>query len=84
MARMLNIGYLRSLDFQHFLIKQLLGHLLHPDIVLPRENARIADIGAGTWYQRSNLPAYGGWTLAHERMQHSIWSIECARQLGPS
>ena len=38
-----------SLDLQHFLIQQQIGHLLHPSINLPKENCKIADIGAGTW-----------------------------------
>lgn len=44
-----------SLDFHHWVIKQLCGCLLHPSIPTDAANLRVADIGAGTGYCYSRL-----------------------------
>ena len=42
---------LRRLNFQHFIQRRQYGFLLHPTIPIDSGNLRVADIGAGTWYQ---------------------------------
>lgn len=37
-----------SINLQHYLMTELLGYLLHPDIPLQNANLKIADIAAGT------------------------------------
>lgn len=41
---------LLRLNLQHFLWRESLGYLLHPDIVIPEKGLKIADVGTGTGY----------------------------------
>ncbi len=36
------------LGLQHFLWREALGYLVHPDIPLDHEKVKIADVGTGT------------------------------------
>ena len=43
-------GVLR-LNLQHFLWRESLGYLLHPDIMIPGKGLKVADVGTGTGYE---------------------------------
>lgn len=43
----------QSLNYNHWLVVQLSGYLLHPNIPTLSSDYRVADIGAGTGYVSS-------------------------------
>ena len=74
-------GYMAAmrLNFQHQLLRQLLGYNIHPDIafsgVLP-ENPRIADVGTGT----------GQWLIdvSHELPSATVEGFDISKEQFPS
>lgn len=66
------------MNYRYFLFYLVHGYFVHPDIKLPPD-AKIAEIGAGTWQVTFNLIL-----PSRMLMEASIWSTELAQRLPPT
>ncbi|KAB8304177.1 hypothetical protein EYC80_003596 [Monilinia laxa] len=60
------------INYNHWLVKEASGYLLHPRIEIDKERARIADIGTGTGWATIHLHLFGFRT----DLLLSIWLLE--------
>ncbi|MCJ1366387.1 hypothetical protein MMC16_005515 [Acarospora aff. strigata] len=76
-------GYASSLrlNYQHTLLRELLGYIIHPEILshgrLPQD-AKVADIGTGTGYLRTTASRL---TMYQADFTCSQWLIDVSREL---
>lgn len=66
-----------SLNYNHWLVKEACGYLIHPKIEFNKEKARIADVGTGTGWGTAYEHLLGPWT----NILTSIWLLELSEDL---
>lgn len=84
-------AHLVGLNYQHWLVRAETGYLIHPSVPLPGDQARVADIGSGTWYRSSIHPIHSSiWKKprrtndAQSNPTCSIWAIDLSKRLPAS